>query len=691
MYQISRRELFDKMQVKRGEGRSTQQSHLEVWLIEKLGVATDNAMRKAVRRFVSRFSSKVFSKLSDSKNVVKRFIQNNTKWLQTVETILGDLNFEPNESSIGRPSIPFAESSDRSKRRKTENLRQNFSTEELTFSAQMKLRDAGRNDAAKLVHEATDTSPSRASKIRRAWMTKPPPLPVSYTEDEALAFIVQAKLSKNQYLMVRQGGKERNVNIYPPYDLIRQAKKRCYPPPECITVTETRGKVQLQGLLDHTAQRLSTLQKEVIVSLPSDVSMKMVLLSKWGCDGSSGHGEYKQRTSDGIECSDSSLFASSLVPLLLYTIKNDTAEQVPIWKNPRPSSTRYCRPIHLQFVSETPATIRNEITSTENEIASLKLTEICLDEKDVTIQHKLVLSMIDGKVSNVITNTASSQRCSICGATPSCMNNLESIEKRPTDKAALHYGLSVLHAWIRFFEYFLHVSYRLDIRKWQAKTSEEKLSVETRKKQIQSKFREQMGLIVDKPKQGGFGNSNDGNTARRFFHHSHESACITGVDEALIGRCAVILRTISSGFAINVSAFHDYSTNTAKMLISTYKWYPLPASVHKVLMHGSQIIASAVLPIGQLSEEAQEAVNKDYKRVRLHNSRKTSREDTMRDLLNMMLVSSDPIISTLRKIPSKMSNSLPSEVIKLLDEPSLICTQDISAISVSASDSDFSD
>ena len=52
-----------------------------------------------------------------------------------------------------------------------------------------------------------------------------------------------------------------------------------------------------------------------------------------------------------------------------------------------------------------------------------------------------------------------------------------------------------------------------------------------------------MGLIVDVPK-AGFGNTNDGNTSRRFFMNPDLSAKITGLDENLIHRFKVILEAI---------------------------------------------------------------------------------------------------------------------------------------------------
>lgn len=51
--------------------------------------------------------------------------------------------------------------------------------------------------------------------------------------------------------------------------------------------------------------------------------------------------------------------------------------------------------------------------------------------------------------------------------------------------------------------------------------------MEKRKKEIQDKFLKEMALRIDFPKPG-FGSSNDGNTARRFFENYAKSAEITG-------------------------------------------------------------------------------------------------------------------------------------------------------------------
>jgi hypothetical protein len=155
-------------------------------------------------------------------------------------------------------------------------------------------------------------------------------------------------------------------------------------------------------------------------------------------------------------------------------------------------------------------------------------------------------------------------------------------------------------------------------------------------------FRTQLGLIVDKPKLG-FGSSNDGNDARRFFANASTSSIITDVDEELINKFYVILQAISSGHELNITEFQTYTFETTKLCVphATY----MPTSVHKICIHGPQIIASALLPIGVMSEKAQEACNKCIQDFRQNFTRKFSRTATLTDLINRLLLTSHLYIS----------------------------------------------
>lgn len=125
---------------------------------------------------------------------------------------------------------------------------------------------------------------------------------------------------------------------------------------------------------------------------------------------------------------------------------------------------------------------------------------------------------------------------------------------------------------------------------------------------------------------------------------------------------------VSSGFDVDVEKYRLFAYDTARYFVSKYPWYNMPPTLHKYLIHGPEIMSSLPMPIGQLTEEAQEARNKDFKRYREHNSRKCSRQKSIMDIFNFFLLSSDPKISS-KQTPRKKAQYLPNEAIALLKAP----------------------
>ena len=76
----------------------------------------------------------------------------------------------------------------------------------------------------------------------------------------------------------------------------------------------------------------------------------------------------------------------------------------------------------------------------------------------ISLTHKLQLTTIDGKVCNALTSKLSSRKCYVCGAKPTEMNKLDVPIRKEVDVTVYEFGLSMLHAWIRFFECLLHIS-----------------------------------------------------------------------------------------------------------------------------------------------------------------------------------------------------------------------------------------
>lgn len=244
------------------------------------------------------------------------------------------------------------------------------------------------------------------------------------------------------------------------------------------------------------------------------------------------------------------------------------------------------------FTKETEEVIRTEIQGIQNQINNLNPIII---NKTIKINYELSLTMIDGKICNSVTQNRSTQTCYICKAILTEMNNLDGVLGKISIAEHYKYGLSVLHAWIIFLECCLHISYRLHVKMYQVR-GEAKILVQNRKQEIISRLRDQLEIIVDQPKPG-YGSTNDRNTART-FRNPQLTSLITGVNENLIQRFSIILQTLSCGYKLNPQRFDEYAKDTAKLYVDNYSWFYMPASVHKVLIHGSEMIKHALLPIG---------------------------------------------------------------------------------------------
>ncbi|XP_065675857.1 uncharacterized protein LOC136092067 [Hydra vulgaris] len=360
-----------------------------------------------------------------------KFESKNKNWLtQDFKSTYSNNISKPDNSSQlhkigGRPSCSFKVASEKTKRRRLNDIINNFSSDELLHSARLKLRNEYNYEAAKQVAEISEPS----SQFKK------------YTPDEGLALIIDGGMSKSTYQLMRNGAEERDCHIYPSYNNIRLSKAKCYP--ENIFVDDYSAHVPLQELLKHTVKRL--------------------------CDGATGQSMYKQISSEEAgDCNlkkEESLFITCLAPLELSGFCNN--KKVLLWRNEKPSSTAYCRPIRFSFQNESKAVVIEEAKYLESEIKKCGVFNFTFNGKELVVKSIIELTMIDGKIQTILSHvTNSTQCCSVCGVSPKNINNLEMVLKLDdSNNLELKYGLSSLHAWIRFFEMVLHIGYKLETQK----------------------------------------------------------------------------------------------------------------------------------------------------------------------------------------------------------------------------------
>lgn len=117
----------------------------------------------------------------------------------------------------------FVEASDKTKKRIIKPLLKS-TPEELLFASKLRLHSVGKKSAAEIVTKIYD-DPEKASEIKTSLDTPQQSKPIKMSPKEALAFFVDAKLTRHKYILIRNEAKRRNADIYPCYDKIRSKEE----------------------------------------------------------------------------------------------------------------------------------------------------------------------------------------------------------------------------------------------------------------------------------------------------------------------------------------------------------------------------------------------------------------------------------------------------------------------------------
>lgn len=585
-----------------------------------------------------------------------RFLKYSRLWLEKKFNIN---TYIEAQSRVGRPTKKFSDLCVRNKRRRVAiecssdingNLEKELYTVRILARKEKKMQLMGAID--KLLQQ-----PNQLLNVFDVNNT-------GVTPEEALACFIDNGFSKSQYVDIYKLSKKQ----FPSYGCITAFKKKCSPSDEFISVSETKANVTLQALVNHTAERIVKMQSDVIIQrIMSEGSTcaNLVLLCSWGIDGSSGHSIYHQRFEAAAEneTSDNHLLVSALSPIRLSF---DSNEEDIVWLSLLPQSVRFCRPIEVEFVQETKEKVLQNVNEIKNQIRLIVPFKISLNDTiEVTVSYNFYMSLIDGKVLAYVTNTSSMQNCCICGAKPTQMNNLDEVENGfCADPENLNFGISPLHCWMRFLDCLLHISYRLDFKRWSVTKNNKPLYL-NRKKLVLKRIFEQFGLKVDEPRPMG-ASSTTGNVCRRLFMDTAKLSHVLEIEEELVDRFRNILIAINCSQPLNPFVVGKYCKETYLLYLKHYNWYKIPSSVHKVLAHAGEIIINAPAPIGALGEEAAESRHKFYRRDRREHARKCSRALNLIDIFKNALYSSDPFISSIslgKRLKNKKELEFP-EVVK---------------------------
>lgn len=152
--------------------------------------------------------------------------------------------------------------------------------------------------------------------------------------------------------------------------------------------------VPLQDLMEHTVKSLCKFIKFPACEEEPN-KRELVLHVKYGFDGTNTN-RYKQKSNEKSSVLDY-MFCCCIVPLQL--VDKNSGEVY--WSNPRPSSTKFCRPIKILYQKETNELCKMEEDDLKNQISRLNNIEF----DNYTIGFNMMLTMIDGKVIKHISLT----------------------------------------------------------------------------------------------------------------------------------------------------------------------------------------------------------------------------------------------------------------------------------------------
>ena len=458
---------------------------------------------------------------------------------------------------------------------------------------------------------------------------------------EALSLILDRDLSREDYNVMYNTFKKKGFGI-PSYDRVRDVKSECRP--EGIKFSIEDIQVPLQQMANHRMQRILQLEK-VKIRVTECIEktggpLELVYNIKIGLDGSSGF-QVIQKLVEGGYRDEGALLASTFVSINVVTVVDNRL--VDVYVNNAVNSSYGCAPLRHWFRRETDETLEVEISRLQDEINNLQPLQT---SDDVTVRYCVHFTMLDQKVMNHI-HRGSSQRCPLCLATPmDFMNVTRVFTAKPEAVAQL--CLSILHFGPRSMENLFNIGFNQLFQKFQRRrnnTSDYFLRA-LMKQKILASYLKDFGWKIFKPGNGG--TSNTGNMARNVFKNSIYLAEQIGVDEDLVHRIHMVWIALASGEHLCADKFGRYCEDTIKLYHREAHWYPMCASLHKVLVHAKDVIR--LLPpeitAGMLSEEPAEASNKDVKNFEQHHAFQGDYVKKALAVFHRLIDRSDPIVAS---------------------------------------------
>lgn len=150
---LTRKYLFDKMNEQHSLSIHEKIQYLENYLLECYGDTEEH--KNVIKKKFSYFKSDLIKRWSQAHRILENFLTAKNSWLEGTFEIPLDMYQRP-----GRPTKSFSESSERTKRRKTEGVRASYDEEVIVHAAQVVLQTEGKRNASTVLRDITNSTAS---------------------------------------------------------------------------------------------------------------------------------------------------------------------------------------------------------------------------------------------------------------------------------------------------------------------------------------------------------------------------------------------------------------------------------------------------------------------------------------------------------------------------------------------------
>ncbi|XP_043864653.1 uncharacterized protein LOC122757197 [Drosophila mojavensis] len=315
-------EISNSMLLEVWSSNNRQESAVRNYILENLNSEYISEVQlDIIKEKVHNLTSYMKYNLKKCNRNMNRFKQKHSLWLASSAKF--KIHRHDNNNNMGgRKSLNYNEAGSRLRRKLASELAEESknATPLLVHAALISSKKSKETEKTYLLQKAMSNENVWEAENKQSSIAVVP-----ITAEAALAFLMENGLSKQQYINIKTLNKMHGCDIYPPYSELSELKLKCRP--KEISYSETKVEVSLQNLLDHTVDRILSMQQEVLeIFGPTHCS----LILSYGFDGSTGQSIYKQRyiNRDNIDGIDQSLFVTTIIPLKLIDTRNNIISYV---------------------------------------------------------------------------------------------------------------------------------------------------------------------------------------------------------------------------------------------------------------------------------------------------------------------------------------------------------------------------